>query len=308
MIICVAANPSIDKTFEVERIVPGAIHRPLAFTQVAGSKAINQARGAAALGAEVELVVLAGGHTGRWVAEQLEAEGIETAIVQASSETRSSLSVLDRSCDHLTEFYEAGARISAGEWAAFEQAVTARISPGDWLSIAGSLPPGAPPDGYARILRAGRAAGAETALDTAGEALRLGLEERPALVKVNALEGGELFRTELASSADVREAARRLARHGGVAAITRGLEPAVLCADGGGTWEGVPPARGSYPVGSGDSFMSGLLSARQRGLDWPLALALALGASAASAEVPVPAGFERARAEELAGQAKVVSV
>ena len=39
MILCVAANPSIDKLFEVDRIVPGAIHRPDGFVQVPGGRA-----------------------------------------------------------------------------------------------------------------------------------------------------------------------------------------------------------------------------------------------------------------------------
>ena len=53
VIVCVAANPSVDKLFEVERLVPGDIHRPIGFVQVAGGKGLNVARAAHALGAEV---------------------------------------------------------------------------------------------------------------------------------------------------------------------------------------------------------------------------------------------------------------
>jgi hypothetical protein len=45
MIVCVAANPSIDKLFEVKRLIDGAIHRPVGFVQVAGGKGLNAARG-----------------------------------------------------------------------------------------------------------------------------------------------------------------------------------------------------------------------------------------------------------------------
>jgi len=48
VIVCVAANPSIDKLFEVERLTLGAIHRPLGFVQVAG----GEAKAAHSLGAE----------------------------------------------------------------------------------------------------------------------------------------------------------------------------------------------------------------------------------------------------------------
>jgi len=56
VIVCLAANPSIDKLFEIERLVKGDIHRPASFLQVAGGKGLNVARAAAALGAEVTAV------------------------------------------------------------------------------------------------------------------------------------------------------------------------------------------------------------------------------------------------------------
>jgi hypothetical protein len=46
VIVCVAANPSIDKLFEVERLVAGGIHRPIGFVQTAGGKGLNVARSA----------------------------------------------------------------------------------------------------------------------------------------------------------------------------------------------------------------------------------------------------------------------
>ena len=41
MIVCLAANPSVDKLFEIERLVLGAIHRPEGFVQVAGGKGLT---------------------------------------------------------------------------------------------------------------------------------------------------------------------------------------------------------------------------------------------------------------------------
>ena len=67
MIICVAANPSIDKLFEVERLAPGAIHRPVAFVQTAGGKGLNVARAANALGADVRAAGILMCHAGRWL-------------------------------------------------------------------------------------------------------------------------------------------------------------------------------------------------------------------------------------------------
>ena len=104
MIVCVAANPSIDKLFEVERLVPAAIHRPLGFVQVPGGKGLNVARAAHSLGADVRATGILRGHAGRWIEEALQAEGIDAAFVWTHGESRSSLSVADRSEGSLTEF------------------------------------------------------------------------------------------------------------------------------------------------------------------------------------------------------------
>lgn len=69
MIVSLAANPSVDRLFEVERLLRGDIHRPSSFVQVAGGKGLNVARAAKALGADVSAVALLRGHAGRWLQE-----------------------------------------------------------------------------------------------------------------------------------------------------------------------------------------------------------------------------------------------
>ena len=45
MLVCLAANPSIDKLFEIERLVKGDIHRPSGFLQVAGWAEVERVLG-----------------------------------------------------------------------------------------------------------------------------------------------------------------------------------------------------------------------------------------------------------------------
>ena len=106
MIVCVSPNPSIDKLFAVERLAPGAIHRPVSFVRVPGGKGLNVARSAATLGAEVRAVALLGGQHGRWIADELEALGLPLTSVWYEGETRSCVSVADGATESLTEFYE----------------------------------------------------------------------------------------------------------------------------------------------------------------------------------------------------------
>ena len=154
VIVCAAANPSIDRLFEVERLQPGGIHRPAAFTALAGGKGLNVARAVACLGEQVHAVALVGGNAGRFIAEGLESEGIAASFAWCEGETRSSLSALDRSTGVLTEFYEQREPVSPDEWAASSAPWRRRCRAEGWLTLSGSLPPGAPVDGYARLISA----------------------------------------------------------------------------------------------------------------------------------------------------------
>jgi 1-phosphofructokinase family hexose kinase len=289
VILCVAANPSIDRLFAVDRFAPGAIHRPSEFVQVAGGKGLNVARAAAALGGDVRAAALLGGHAGRWIAEQLAAEGVELHAAWARAETRSSLSVAGAR-EGLTEFYEHGFPVSADEWDAFAAMVGGLAAESSWMTLSGSLPPGAPCDGYVGLIPRAR-----TALDSRAE----GIDAGPAIVKLNEAEAG-------AGADGAAAAARALhARSGGAAIVTRGREGAVLVTPDGAAMAGRLDADGAYPVGSGDAFLAGLVVALDGGADWPDALRAALGAGAANAAVPGAGRLDRAEAERLAEQARI---
>jgi 1-phosphofructokinase family hexose kinase len=300
LITCVAPSPSIDRLFEVERLQTGEIHRPASSVQVPGGKGLNAARAAAGLGADVRAVALLGGHSGRWIADELERIGLPLAAAWHVGETRTCLSVADAESGLLTEFYEANAAASQEEWDAFARLAEDAAASSDWTTVSGSLPPGAPADGYERLA----AAGAEVAVDTTA----LGAA-RPSLLKVNAAEAAALTGSAADSVGEATAAAHalrlRIGGDGHAAAVTRGGDGAVLVAPDGSAWRGSLTARGRYPVGSGDAFLAGLVTALTGGGGWPDALAAALGAAAANAEVPGPGLLDGARARELAQQAVV---
>src|SRR5256885_16748445 len=100
---CPAATPSIDKLFEVDRLIKGDIHRPLGLVATAGGKGLNVARAAHTLGGEATAVTLLRGHAGKWLEEQLSAEGVPGGVVWAHGEKRSSPSVADRESGGVSE-------------------------------------------------------------------------------------------------------------------------------------------------------------------------------------------------------------
>src|SRR5579875_2157234 len=152
MILCVSGNPSIDKLFEVDDLVPGAIHRPQSFLALPGGKGIHVGQVATALGGNAVVTGILGGHAGRWVAETLAAEGVPATWAWGAGETRSSLSVADRATGRLTEFYEDAAPAQTADWSALVEIIDKLLPRADWLVLAGSLPAAADVEGYPRLI------------------------------------------------------------------------------------------------------------------------------------------------------------
>jgi 1-phosphofructokinase family hexose kinase len=309
VIVCVAANPSIDKLFEVERLIAGEIHRPEGFVQVAGGKGLNAARAAHGLGADVRVAAILRGHAGKWLEETLRAEGIEGAYVWTHGENRSSLSVADRGERTLTEFYEVGPVTPQAVLVELIDAASRSFRPGGWVTISGSMPRGLRDDGYRDLVAEARGAGVRVALDAEGEPLRLALAAGPEIVKVNAAEAAGVLGEPVEGRGEALAACARLRElaggdgHAGV--VTRGADGVTAAAPDGTRYEGVLNERGRYPVGSGDAFLAGLVVGLEREVGWPSALRLALGTAAANAERPGAGVLEAERADVLAAGAEV---
>jgi 1-phosphofructokinase family hexose kinase len=291
-VVGVALNAAVDKTVSVERLVAGSIHRPVVRSVVAGGKAANVVRAARHLGLDGAVVAALGGHAGAWYRTEMEARSIDLFEVAVDGETRTCLSVLDESSGELTEFYEAGARLDEAAWSAVESALAAAIDvDGDGVVVvlAGSLPPGAPVDGYARLVAIARRAGARAVVDSDGESLVAALAERPWLVKVNATEAESVTGDSARTAPRATAAAAALRERGaGSVIVTRGVHGASLATAAGAWTLGNLPAahRGPWSVGSGDAFLAGYLAGVARALDEAGVLALAGAAGSANARLP----------------------
>jgi len=286
-ILFVAANPSVDRLYEVERLAAGAIHRPELVVAVPGGKGLNAARAAASLGGRVTVIGIVGGRSGDWIQDGIAARGIEARWAISTALTRTCVSILDRSTGEMTEIYERGEPVEPTAWEDLERAMTTELAAGDVAAVAlsGSLPPGSPADGFGRI--AAMAGSVPVLADTYGPALSPVLAERPEVVKVNAGEAADATGVAVTDAASAEAAARALVEAGAAnAVVTLGLDGAVV-----GTADDVtrlvpPDVRGRYPVGSGDAFLGGLAVGFVRGHGLVEAARLGLAAGIANALVP----------------------
>jgi 1-phosphofructokinase family hexose kinase len=257
-------------------------------------------------------VALVGGHAGAWIEYALAAEGIDATFARGEHETRSCLSVADASAGDLTEFYEFGPEVSPVVWEELEARVGEALPGAGWLTLSGSIPAGAPADGYVRLTAAARAAGVRVALDSRGAALVATLEGQPDVVKVNASEVSEALETEIRGAGDAfrtaEELRERCGGEGHTAVVTLGTEGAVAVDPSGVRWRATLDARGRYPVGSGDAFLAGLVTSLDGGGSLQGALALALGTGAANAEMPGTGRLDGERARALSARARVETI
>lgn len=293
MITVAGLTPSVDLTYVVDHLELGRIHRPTGVARRAGGKPLNLARAAAALGADVSIVAVLGGWTGDWLAEELVRAGIAVQRVTTPVLTRTCVSISADDSAELTELYEYAEPIPAEVWAAARDALTAELAtrPG-WLVISGGPPRGLPPTGLAELAELAHHAGARVAADTHGASLVPLLHSRPELVKINRSEAAEVLGVE--PSTPLGEMARRLRdKTGGMVVLTDGAAGSLgLDADGRAYAAAAPSLRGRFAVGSGDSYLGGLLTALDRGDDLAGALRLATAAGVANAQVPGPASFD----------------
>jgi 1-phosphofructokinase family hexose kinase len=310
-LVCVSVNAAIDKIAAVDFLVPGEVHRPEVLSAVPGGKALNVARAATRLGMPVRAIAVLGGHAGDWMDAALRARGIATRAVRVLGETRTCLSVFDRAAGTLTEFYEPGLILDPAGWVAIEAALRTELSDdptGTLVVLAGSLPPGAPDTGYARLATIANLAGARAVVDADRAALAESLAARPWLVKVNAREAAAaaglaepaVGEPAVGEAAVVEAACTIQRRTGGVALVTRGPNGAALVDDEGTAWRiGGPPRQGRYPVGSGDSLLAGLVVALAAGFALAEAARRGVAVGAANALIPGQGELDPAEADAM---------
>jgi 1-phosphofructokinase len=309
-ILVAGPNLTLDRVLSIEELVPGEVLRATEAVVAPGGKGVNVARVARALGMPAVLAAFVPGRTGQVAAELLAEEPIELDGVPVGGELRSAAVILERG-GRVTVLNEPGPPLAAGDWEAYEKTVERRQR-GRLLVCSGSLPPGAPGDGYARLAR--RAQG-QAIVDASGPTLEAALEAG-AIVAPNLAEAaGVLGWSDGVGNVveNVREramtAAAQLRRLGAAMAIvTAGEAGAAAGAAEGVWWQPAPTgAVVRNPVGAGDSFTAGLAAALVRGEPLRAAIEAGVATATASVETPLPARVNSARVAELRSSLAPVS-
>ncbi|WP_235091202.1 1-phosphofructokinase family hexose kinase [Sphingomonas lutea] len=281
-VLTLTLNPSIDVSSEAERVEPEKKIRTCCERIDPGGGGINVARvlqrlstsSRQAPGLDVEAVFLAGGATGAAFDELVAREGLVRRWVRIADDTRTSLTVHERSGGREFRFVPEGPTITAEELAQCRAAVVAASC--DWLVASGSLPPGVPDDFYAEIGGAARDRGARLILDTSGAAL-------DAALAAGGISVLKVSKEEMSRDSAAAVVARGEAAH---VALTLGSDGALLIGADATLFLPAFEVETVSTVGAGDSFLAGLTYGLAQGMAPAEAFRIAVAAGAAATLEP----------------------
>ncbi len=197
-------SPAIDATVTLPHAPKGAgeIFKDVAEEENVGGKAVNVARWLALRGAEVSCGGLLGEDNARPFEKELGKYGIEDRFVRVPGATRRNEMIVwpDGSVKLNRSAFPGLTSLEGldvlGSIEAFNglngsngfNGSNGLNGVGAVAILSGSLPPAAGKDFYARAVKQFKSLGWSVALDASGEAMRLGLESAPDLIKPNAEE------------------------------------------------------------------------------------------------------------------------
>ena len=309
-IVCVSANPAMDRRLRVGSLAMGEVNRAESAHGFAGGKAAHVAMAGRALAAKAVWIGFLGGPIGEDCARQMQDLGIQVVSIHTAASTRVNLEIIEDS-GRVTEVLEPGIAPSAAEKDDFSQKCISGFRQ-DWegtiLVISGSLPAGLGPDFYVSLIEAAREAGAKVFIDTSGDALRESSAANPDFVKTNRAEAESLVGGPLKSTEEIVRAAGEIIQRGSAsAAITLGKDGLIWFErKNGPVWMARPPRMNVIStVGCGDSTLGGFACAAAQGLAGEEALRLAAACGAANCVAPAPGRIELTIVQSLIPQIEV---
>lgn len=295
MIVTLTANPSVDRTVEVDRLDRGAVLRARTARVDAGGKGVNVARALAANGHRSRAVMPSGGAEGQQLNALLSAQGVEVVLVPISHAVRANVSIVEPD-GTVTKINEPGPVLTPDEVEAIVTATLGAVSGAAWMAVSGSLPPGVPITFYGRLIRSLARSGVRIALDTSGHPFSHALAEQPDVVKPNRQELAEAVGQPVETLGDVVEAAQLLREKGARTVLASlGADGALLVDDAGVMHAEAAVDVPRSAVGAGDATLAGFLAAGGVGVP-ALVEAVAWGAAATGlpgSRMPGPGDLDR---------------
>ena len=279
MIYTITLNPALDRTLWIEKVKNDDTNRIEKEQRYAGGKGIDVSRVLTTLGVDNKALGFVGGFAGEELEGRLLNEGIGCDFIRISKETRTNIIVREMGTGSQILFSARGPEIKPYELMQMVHKGEKLDGP-DIVVISGSLPPGVHPEIYRKIIELSKGRGARVLLDTDGDALRIGIQGHPDIIKPNVHELGRLAERELHKMDDIISAAHSVREQGiEVILVSMGAKGILLVKEKEQYLVSPPKVNVRNTIGAGDSAVAGFVYglARNRGLKDALTYAVAAG-------------------------------
>lgn len=281
MIVTVTMNPAIDKTVEIDSLLPGGLNRIQKVEYDAGGKGINVSKTICELGGESIATGFLGGNSGKTIESVLNAKNIRNDFIWVEGETRTNTKVFE-SNGAVTELNEPGPVIGQAQLDELMGKLDGYAGEDTLFILAGSIPNGVDKNIYAQIIRMVHEKGAKVLLDADGELFRNALEAGPDIIKPNRVELEEYAGIDYrASETELLQMAKKLMEKGiETVAVSMGRSGAMFVREG---YEVKCPAlsvKAHSTVGAGDAMVAALAYAWNAKLDNDETVRLCIATSA----------------------------
>ncbi len=301
MILSAGLTPAWQQILVFDSFRYGEVNRAAEAHWCSSGKVFNAGIAVHHLGADSLTLATAGGPPLLQIREEMKSLGVPLEVVETESATRVCTTILDRSDGTMTELVENGRPVSEAELDAFEARFAEAAHKADAVVLIGTLPQGAPPSYYHRLLEH---ASCPTVLDLRGEGLLGVLDLEPTVVKPNREELALTVGRELDTDESLVEAMRTLNDRGALwVAITDGPD-AVWMTSRQETYRFQPPEVPATevvnPIGCGDSMAAALAWAIRDGIPVPEAIRLGIAASVDNLRQLLPCRLDAARVRKTA--------
>ncbi len=284
MILCITPNAAVDRTLIVPGFDAEGIFRPTDKIIAAGGKGVNVARAFRSLGGQAVCAGFIGGHSGRWVAELAEQEGLPGVWTQVGGESRTCTIIVNPDNFQVSVVNERGTTVTDDDWERLQADVMRAVQPVESVCICGSLPSGSPSEAFVNLLQSLHKTGKDVWVDTSGDSLRTALTVKDIGVKVNDEEAGTILGKNIADLKSAADAAIELRQRGPrTVVLTLGALGAVMSTETGQWHVQSPTIQVKSTVGSGDSFLAGLIKGFTEDKSPPEALRQAVAVGLANA-------------------------
>jgi 6-phosphofructokinase 2 len=282
MIYTITLNPALDRTLWINEIREDVSNRIIREESYAGGKGIDVSKVLTALGVSNRALGFIAGFAGRQLEAQLIRDGTSCGFIPVSGETRINVVIHEMSTGRQIILNSSGPEVKPFELLEITDVVR-RLEEPEFISIGGSLPPGAHPEIYRKIIETAKLRGARVVLDVDREALKIGIQGKPDIIKPNIHELSTLVGRKLEKRNEILDAARELNRKGvGIVLVSMGPRGILLVSDGK-AYQAVPPAvEVVNTIGAGDSSVAGFICGLASGEDLKESLIRATAAGTAT--------------------------